>query len=176
MKKFRRIYLFAALLIIAAAITLLPSCISENEPHPGDYAIKTGERIPDFSVTADNGTVVSSESLRGKKSILVFFNTSCPDCRKELPQIQTVYETILRDNLPVNLLCISRAENMESVGNYWSEHSLTLPFSPQNDTAVFNLFAQYTIPRVYIINENLIITAQWDDSNMPSAAEILAEL
>lgn len=162
--------------LFALFTMLLSSCISDNEPHPADYAIKTGERIPDFSVTVYNGSVISTESLRGKKSIIVFFNTSCPDCRKELPQIQTVYETILGNDLPVNLICIARAESAESIISYWRKNSLTLPFSPQKDTAIFNLFAQYTIPRVYLTDENLVITSQWDDSNAPSAAEILAKL
>lgn len=68
--------------------------------------------------------------------------------------MQKLYETYGRD---VNFVCISRAEENDAVQAYWSEHALTLPYSPQPDKAVYNLFATQTIPRVYVSDASLTV-------------------
>lgn len=61
-------------------------------------------------------------------------------------------------------MCISRAENEESVEAYWQKNGLSLPFSGQSDEAVYNLFAQHTIPRIYVIDTSGIIRYQFIES------------
>ncbi len=113
----------------------------------GDEIVAAGEALPDFSVSLLDGTEVAASSLKGKAAVVVFFNTGCIDCRRELPVLQELYTEFGKD---VTFLCISREEGAESVAAYWKEHSLTLPVSSQKDRAVYSLFARRTIPRVYV--------------------------
>ncbi|MEM5786660.1 MAG: redoxin domain-containing protein, partial [Syntrophobacteraceae bacterium] len=41
--------------------------------------------MPDFSIRTFDGSTYSRESLKGKPLMLVFWNTWCPICRRELP-------------------------------------------------------------------------------------------
>ncbi len=109
--------------------------------------IAPGHSLPQFSVTTNDGKRISTDSLRGKTSIIVFFNTSCRDCRRELPLLQRLQRE-QGDNL--HILCISRAEKAESVLRFWQQEALTLPFSAQSDREVYHLFARRGIPKVYI--------------------------
>ncbi|MDE5869361.1 MAG: TlpA family protein disulfide reductase [Muribaculaceae bacterium] len=152
----------------------ITSCVSEEEPEVVSVAV--GDRCPEFSVVMNDGKTISTSDLEGKKSVIVFFNTGCGDCRKELPEIQELYNYILSNNLDINILCISRAQKEEEVSRYWSENNLTLPYSAQNDKSVYNLFASSVIPRIYIISPSLMILQEWDDNPIPSMQEILAEL
>lgn len=54
------------------------------------------------------------------------------------------------DALDVRFICISRGETQPSVAAYWQEAGLTLPYSAQPDDAVYRLFANRIIPRVYV--------------------------
>gem|GEM_PF-5093123 len=54
------------------------------------------------------------------------------------------------DALGVRFICISRGETQPSVAAYWQEAGLTLPYSAQPDDAVYRLFANRIIPRVYV--------------------------
>lgn len=53
--------------------------------------------MPAFSLpTAVDGTVVNSESLKGKALLITFFATWCPPCRQEIPtliQLHNEYKT-----------------------------------------------------------------------------------
>lgn len=155
-------------------LLLASSCISDNEP--AVESLKPGDKCPAFSVAMNTGESISSESLRGKKSIIVFFNTSCGDCRKELPEIQKVYDQISSHNLDVKLLCIARAETESSIEKFWKENNLTLPYSPQQNRDIYNLFASAMIPRIYILSPDLIITHVWSDNPIPSADTIMTAL
>lgn len=164
----KRILLFYLAFI---PLLILPSCISEDEPEA--TSLSPGDKCPEFTLKMNDGSTVATSDLKGEKSIIVFFNTSCSDCRKELPEIQKVYDRITAEKLNVHLLCISRAEGAESIAGFWKENNLTLPYSAQEDRTVYNLFASSVIPRIYILSPDLIITHSWSDNPMPTAQEII---
>ena len=162
------------LYLLTISFLLLSSCISDDEPEV--HSLSPGDRCPEFAIMMNDGALLTSSDLQGNESIIVFFNTGCGDCRKELPVIQEVYDNILSRNLTVRLICISRAENAESVSRYWQENGLSLPYSPQPDKEIYNLFASSVIPRIYILSPDLTITHCWDDDPMPTADEIMQAL
>ncbi|MDE6026701.1 MAG: TlpA family protein disulfide reductase [Muribaculaceae bacterium] len=162
------------LYLLTISFLLLSSCISDDEPEV--RSLVPGDRCPEFAIMMNDGAMLTSSDLQGDESIIVFFNTACGDCRKELPVIQEAYDNILSRNLTVKLICISRAENAQSVGRYWKENGLTLPYSAQDDTRIYNLFASSIIPRIYILSSDLVITGCWNDNPMPSADEIMQAL
>lgn len=82
MKKLINSVFFIALCSCMAMV----SCISDgDDSDTGSIELVAGDKLPAFSVTMNGGRVVTHESLRGKVSFIVFFNTGCKDCRRELP-------------------------------------------------------------------------------------------
>lgn len=161
---------FCAILLIV----LLQSCVTEDEP--SGAAIKPGDTCPEFDITLNDGTLVSTEDLRGHISIIAFFNTSCGDCRAELPELQKVYDYIRVNNPEVKLICISREETAYSIERYWKENSLTLPYSAQPDRNIYNKFATTGIPRIYIFDPSLTLIAYFTDNPLPTAETIIGHL
>jgi thiol-disulfide isomerase/thioredoxin len=51
----------------------------------GSRVARVGSPVPHFSVTAIDGTTVTSESLDGEVVILNFWSTVCPSCLSEIP-------------------------------------------------------------------------------------------
>lgn len=137
-------------------VIMLTSCIKTYN----DIELTTGSRLPSFSAITDSGKEVNATSFDRGYGLIVFFNTNCPDCQKELPIIQNLYEKFKEDIL---FLAISRNEPYSSIKEYWEANALDLPFSAQEDAALFNLFAYHTIPRTYVIKNGFIV-AQWDDN------------
>ncbi|MDE6537066.1 MAG: TlpA family protein disulfide reductase [Muribaculaceae bacterium] len=161
---------FCAILLIV----LLQSCVTEDEP--SGATIKPGDACPDFDITLNDGTLVSTEDLRGHISIIAFFNTSCRDCQMELPELQKVYDYIRVNNPEVKLICISREETAYSIERYWKENSLTLPYSAQPDRTIYNKFASTGIPRIYIFDPSLTLIAYFTDNPLPTAETIIGHL
>ena len=164
------VYLIIAFLLNLAFV----SCISEDEPEA--VSLSVGDKCPDFSVRLNDGTFISTSDLKGITSVIVFFNTSCPDCQREFPVIQKVYDFAMSANCPITVLCIARAESESSIKSYWELNDLSLPYSAQEDKSVYNLFASSVIPRIYIISPSLEITATWSDNPLPTAEEIINKL
>ncbi len=132
------------------------SCTSEGTYEVDDKhsLIKVGDKLPSFTIQMNDGASLSTSSLEGKPSVIVLFRTTCSDCQRELPVIQSLCEAYGHD---VNFVCIGRAEETDVVDAYWTENRLTIPYSPQSDKTVYNLFATQTIPRVYISDASLTV-------------------
>lgn len=119
------------------------SCITEEDT-PTER-IGVGDHLPAFTVVMSNGEVYDSEAEG--RSLIVFFHTSCADCRRELPRLNEQYQAGEYDGFRV--VCISREEEARSIETFWQANALTLPYSAQPDRRIYSLFASSGIPRIY---------------------------
>ena len=154
-------------LICAFALT---SCVAEGEPE--NNGVKTGDPLPAFSVKLNDGREMTTASLRGKRVLIELFNTECPDCRESLPLINELYET-LKDNPDVEIFAVARAEDASKLSLYWAENNLTLPYSPQDDRKVYELFATVGIPRIYVADSSGVITAAFGPEDNPTLPQLI---
>lgn len=145
---------------------ILSSCTKDDWE-----GIGAGASVPAFSISSPDGSVISSESLKGKIYLLTFFNTTCPDCQEELPVIQQLYSSYRNDIVFLN---ISRSESHASVSDYWQKNAFTMPFIAQESRAVYNLFASSGIPRLYLVDGSGVVVESFDAGNMPSFERLSA--
>lgn len=137
--------------ILFSAVLLFASCIKDKE---AGADLKVGDALPEFMVTMNDGSMLSTSKLKDGISCIMFFTTSCPDCRETLPQMQRIYDEFAPQG--VAFAIISREDNAESVAGYWTSEGLTMPYSAQSDRSIYELFAQTRVPRVYINKDGLI--------------------
>ena len=99
-------------------LSLVSSCISEKEDiGTQPDAVEVGDVLPEFTVVMNDGRTVESGSLQGQPSFILFFNTACGDCRRELPLVQQMYERYGADGRMV-FMAISREQDAIAVGEY----------------------------------------------------------
>ena len=151
------------LLYILSCMLIVSSCI-KDDPKGADLIV--GDRLPDFEVVMNDGTVVSDESLSGAVSVVMFFHTSCPDCRQALPHMQRIYDTYASKGVLFTL--VSREDKAKDVDAYWKEQGLEIPYSAQADRKIYEKFASSRIPRIYINDRNGIIRYIFTDDPVPS--------
>lgn len=162
-----------AVMVLAA---VLQACVTERDPEP--VSLMPGDRLPEFSVELNTGERATTSRLRGKTVVIEFFNTSCPDCRRSLPELQGFYEEYKGDSR-VAIFAISRSEGDASVEKYWNENAFTMPYSAQEDADVYHLFASSGIPRLYVADASGIIVAAYGEADVPDAdslSEIISRL
>lgn len=151
---------------------LFAMCI-QDDPDPGEvFSLKPGDPLPEFSVRDNTGRVISDVTLRGKVCLIAFVNTGCPDCRRELPEIEQAFRSFSEDE-NVCFIAISRSQGHDSLAEYWVENGFTLPFAAQEDDFVFQKFASQNIPRIYIASPEGIILYTYDDSSFVTAETII---
>ncbi|MBQ0018907.1 MAG: TlpA family protein disulfide reductase [Bacteroidales bacterium] len=138
--------------------------------------VRVGSPLPAFTIVLNDGRIVTNESLRGKVVVLAFFSTKCNDCRREMPEVERFYRMTREGGMPVEVIAISRGEDASMVVPFWSELSLTMPYSAQPTRHVYELFATGIVPRIYVADTRGMIIAAYSDSHMPSAEELRNEI
>ena len=141
---------------------IISSCIKEEE----GVELVVGDRLPDFEVVMNDGSVVDDDILSEGVSVVMFFHTSCPDCQQALPRMQQIYDEYISKG--VYFAFISREESAVDIESYFNKKGLKLPYSAQNDRKVYEQFAQTRIPRIYICEKGGIIRYIFTDDPVPT--------
>ena len=107
------------------------------------YRIAPEVLITDIQVTDLNGKTV--DNARGQNTILVFFATWCPDCRRELPVLAGLENLLVENNISVVLVSDEPEEKLKMF-------STTLParFSILHLKSKFSDNGIYTLPTTYL--------------------------
>ena len=154
------LYPMKYLLFYIISLLSLTACIHEELPPEGGFALEEGE--PVFKVMADRAIWlksmpdtgrVSKKDLGNKFALIIFFSTTCSDCQKAFPDISTLYHTY-KDDPSVCVLLIARGETEEQVAAYFREHQYNMKFFADPDLNVYSLFADNTIPRVFLADKD----------------------
>lgn len=159
-----------AVSLLLSCACLLTGCIFDADGPGAD--VRPGDPVPEFVVQLEDGSVLRSEDLAAGPALLLFFHTSCPDCRRTLPIVQQAYE----DYPGVRFVAVSRAEPAAEVRAWWDANGITIPFSAQPDRSVYSLFASSGIPRIYLIETGGTVAARFDDDPCPGYADLAAAL
>ena len=138
---------------------LMTGCSSIEDDNEVTERVNVGDRVPLFTVDVVNDGVHSTFStaqLMGE-TVVVFFNTTCPDCQRDLPKLNQYYLKHKADE-GFQMVAISRAEGEEDVAAYWKDKGLQIPYSAQNDRRIYELFASSIIPRIYFVSAQGVVT------------------
>ena len=111
----------------------------------------------DFTLTDLEGKAWTLKSLHGKVVLVNFWATWCPPCRKELPDLQALYDRFKERGLVV--LGISD-EDVTKVQPFVTEHKMTYPILLDPGRKVNQLFDIQGIPHSLFYNRDGKLVAQ----------------
>ena len=147
-------------IILAALFVTLGLAAQNTQQEDPDlqYAtelLKPGTPAPDLTLNDIDGKSVSLKDFKGKKVVLVFWASWCPDCRAEVPEIKAMHASA--DPKKVAFVSISFDRTKEAFEKYVRENELpgVQLFDPagKKDSAVANDFKVRWIPSLYVIDE-----------------------
>jgi peroxiredoxin len=111
----------------------------------------------DFSLKDLAGKTWTFSDLRGKVVLVNFWATWCPPCRKEMPDLETLYERFAPQGLVV--LGISD-EEAAKVDPFIKERKVTFPVLLDSGRKVNELFIVEGIPKTFIYDREGKLVAQ----------------
>lgn len=82
--------------------------------------VKVGQAVPSFDTRLLAGKTLGAEALKGKAVLVVFWATWCPTCRKELPELQALYEK--HRGRGFEILALSIDADAFTVEEFWKDH------------------------------------------------------
>ncbi len=125
----------------------------------------------DFTLTDLQGKPWTLKSLRGKVVLVNFWATWCPPCRKELPDLETLYNRF--KNRGFIVLGITD-EKVSTVQPFVAKQGMTYPILLDPGRKVNTLFEVQGIPRSVIYDRNGKLAAEAID--MRTQSQLLALL
>jgi len=117
--------------------------------------LKPGTPAPDFTLTDINGNSVSLRDFQGRKVVLVFWASWCPDCRAEVPDLK--YMQTKADPRKVAFVAVSFDRTKEAWETYVKENGMTgvqlFETAPRKESEVNAAYHVKWIPSLYLIDE-----------------------
>jgi peroxiredoxin len=111
----------------------------------------------DFTLTELSGKTWTLKEQRGKVVVLNFWATWCPPCRKEMPDLETLYQQFKDQGLVI--LAISD-EDAGKVKPFVAQQKVTYPILLDPGRKVNELFQIEGIPKTFVYDRNGKLVAQ----------------
>ena len=111
----------------------------------------------DFTLTDLSGKTWHLQDLRGKVVLLNFWATWCPPCRKEMPDLQALYDKYKESGLVV--LAISD-EEAGKVQPFIAERKISYPVMLDPGRKVNDLYRVEGIPKTFVYDRDGKMVAQ----------------
>jgi thiol-disulfide isomerase/thioredoxin len=86
-----------------------------------------GERFPDLAFAASDGRKLTLSQLNGKVLLLHFWGSWCGPCRREMPDLQKLHESLKRRN-DIAFVLLQVREKFEVSRQWAATQALRLPF------------------------------------------------
>jgi peroxiredoxin len=120
-------------------------------PNPNNAA-------PDFSLPLLDGGTVNLSQLRGKPTVINFWATWCPPCRRELPALQAAFD---RYGDQIGFVAVDVKESRDQVAPFVRELGLTFPIAFDVDGSISNVtYKVRGIPTTVFVDSNGVIVAR----------------
>lgn len=154
---------------VGLSVLLLTGCFREESPER-TTRVRAGDPLPVFSIESTQGVRYDSQERDGRRVLIYFFWSECPDCQETTPHVLDLWRRIgERDD--VRLLCVARGggdATQEKAVAYWDGLAASVAPLPMpelyydRDRRVFDLFATQEVPRFYLAGSDGIV--RWESA------------
>lgn len=151
---------------------LVLSCVKDGKGE----RLREGEPLPVFSVTTLNGTRFTTEDLAGKPSAVILFDTRCPDCHRQLPELEKAWLDLGNE---ISVIAIAREEGEDAVRDHWKTAGYTMPVAAPGNRTIYELFDRHSgsgVPQLYLADPSGTVIGYADDSKVMTSDKITSIL
>ena len=135
-------------------LVMLLIAICGKAQEAGTEKVKIGDSMPAITLSSEVYGKVTPADLKGKVVMVSLFATWCPPCQLELAEVQKALYPKYKDNPNFKLLVIGREHTDADLTKYNKRKKFSFPLYPDPKREVFSLFADQSIPRVYLFGKD----------------------
>lgn len=122
-----------------------------------DHRPLVGQAAPDFALRRGDGSIVKLSDLRGNVVWVNFWASWCVPCKKELPDIQKLYDEKHADGFEV--LAVNWKDDRETAQRFFDSRSLSLPLLFDPAGKVYDQYRLQGLPDSFFIDRDGKIAA-----------------
>ena len=119
-----------------------------------------GKKSPNLTMTQVNGKDISLYNIKADYTILIFFDTDCGHCKKEIPQIHDLYEKY--KDKGVQVFCVYIKGNEPEWAKFVEDKKLTWinVWDPYRKSKFTQYFDVTSTPQIFLLNKDKTIIAR----------------
>ena len=111
-----------------------------------------GQAAPGFRLTLLDGGSVTLSDARGKVAVVNFWASWCPSCKKEMPALQTVWETY--QDQGVVLIGVTYRDEEATTRTALAEYGTTYPVGLDTGGRIADAYGITGIPETFVIDRD----------------------
>ena len=115
-------------------------------------AWELGAPAPDFNLLTFAGQQVSPTALAGKPLLLVFWNTWCVNCQRELAQLQRLANTYGPRELPLLAINTGINDSERKARDFLQQHGYSFAAGFDHDFSIGQAYRVRGVPTVCLID------------------------
>ena len=137
-----KLYLYTMhhIILISISIALSLQSFAQTFEDRG-YIVKIGDALPALNITLIDGTMVSTDHLKGKVVLIQFTASWCSVCRKEMPHLEKEVWLKYKDHPDFFMVGIDLDEPLEKVISFGESVGITYPLALDPEGEIFYQFA-----------------------------------
>lgn len=109
-------------------------------------------KAPDFNLKDQYGVVHSLENYKGKVIFLNFWATWCPPCKKEMPDVESIYKEYGENKKDVVILGVN-SEKENEVKKFLKDKGYTFPTLIDENSEVMRKYFIQAFPTSFVIDK-----------------------
>ncbi len=122
------------------------------------FTASVGDVAPAFQIQTMSNTMVDTRALKGEKPIvLVFWATWCPECKKEIPDINKLYKQIKPIGMALLAVDVGINDSEAKVKRYIEKYGLSYPVAFDKGAKITKDFNVQGTPTVIVLDKNGIV-------------------
>lgn len=135
--------------------------------------LSTGQKAPSWNLTDAKGTSYSSDSLKGKVTLIEFTFNSCAACALAIPVLNRLEEKYKKKN--VQIININSIDSKESVLRFANKHKIEYP-TLINAKATAKSFQVSGYPTFYLIDHQGKIVSTIEGFNDKLESDLIDQI
>jgi peroxiredoxin len=161
--------LWVVVLVQAAILIGVTRALYELRAEYTDEPSLRGRRAPQFSAVDLWGRPISSESIAGKRAVLLFVSPDCSTCMVTLSELKP----LVRDGTRrLVVVCGGKTDDCLRLA---LDHELTIPVVADEDGEIKSLFAINGTPMAVRISAHGVIESHGEPARGEELEQLLAE-
>ena len=114
--------------------------------------VAKGERVVWPEIRLLDGRVLAAPALRQRATVLVFFSTTCPFCKRHNPHVQKLATASANAGLALQVLGLAQDRNADDVRRHLQQHGLRFDVSLDEQPLRASLSPRRIIPLTCVLD------------------------
>lgn len=160
--------------VTGLALALLAPALGACGGEEGFRPVAVGEPAPSFAAATLDGDTLSLADFSGSPVLLNIWATWCAPCRKEMPEIEELFQEYRDRGFNVVAVSIDNRGAADQIVEFAEEMGASFTILHDAEQTITRDYQTIGVPESFLIDGDGVLRARWTGRFMPLDPEVKA--